>query len=128
MAIARNLHNKDVLTEIQNRGVLDVVASMSHEECLRTTLRYGTHNYHPVEITIVKGEGPWVEDANGNRYIDCIGCYSALALGHLPKRVLAVMQAQTERLVLTSRAVYTRELALFLQVLCEYTEMDMACP
>jgi len=105
-----------------------VVASMSHEECLSTTLRYGTHNYHPIEITIVKGEGAWVEDAEGRRYIDCVGCYSALALGHLPPHVLEVLRAQIEQLVLTSRAVYTRELALFLQVLCEYTNTDMACP
>src|SRR2546421_8779630 len=128
MAIARNLHVTDVLTEIQNRGVMDVVASMSHEECVRTTIRYGTHNYHPIEITIVKGEGAWVEDAKGHRYIDCVGCYSALALGHLPARVLQVLKAQTAQLILTSRAVYTRELAIFLKVLCEYTGTDMACP
>lgn len=117
-----------LLERIQSEGVLSVVEAMSHRECLDVTLRFGTHNYHPIDITIVKGDGPWVEDAEGRKYIDCIGCYSALALGHLPKPVLDVLRAQLERLVLTGRAVYTREMAVYLQVLCEFTGMDMACP
>jgi ornithine--oxo-acid transaminase len=129
MALANDVHtSRDLLSEIASVGVLKSVEKMSHEECLQKTLQYGTHNYHPIEVTIVKGDGPWVVDANGKRYIDCIGCYSALALGHLPGGVLATLKAQCEKLVLTGRAVYTKELALYLQVLCEYTGMDMACP
>jgi ornithine--oxo-acid transaminase len=119
-------HN--ILGEIANKGVLGVVSSLDHEETVELTNRYCTHNYHPIEITITKGDGAWVEDAKGNKYIDCIGCYSALALGHLPQEVIHSLERQLDVLAVTGRAVYTRELALFLKVLCEYTGTDMACP
>jgi ornithine--oxo-acid transaminase len=51
-----------------------------------------------------------------------------LAHGHLSKFVVETARRQLDNLTLTSRAVYTRELALFLQAICEYTGADMACP
>jgi ornithine--oxo-acid transaminase len=116
------------LASIRESGMAPILDSMSHEECLEMTLRYGTHNYHPIDVTIVEGNGAWVKDDRGNVYIDCVGCYSALAFGHSPEKILNAVRAQTEKLHLTGRAVYTRELALFLKVLCEFSGTDMACP
>src|SRR5258708_40374114 len=91
----------DLLDEIASKGISAVVDQMTHKECVDLTLRFGTHNYHPLDLTIVKGEGAYVTDANGKEYIDCIGCYSALSLGHKPERVIKALHAQLDRLVLT---------------------------
>ncbi len=105
-----------------------MVEEMSHEECMELTEQYGTHNYHPLPVTVAKGDGCYVQDANGKEYVDCVGSYSAMAQGHLSKYVVETAVEQLKHLTLTSRAVYTREMALFLKAVCEYTETDMACP
>ena len=119
---------KSILADIRRNGLRQVIDAMTHEECVRATLEFGTHNYHPLDVTIVEGKGAWVVDANGKRYIDCVGCYSALSLGHLPDSIPEMLHAQMDILTLTGRAVFTREMAVFLQALCEYCGMDMACP
>lgn len=101
---------------------------MRDSDVLAMTERYGTHNYHPLPVNIVRGEGVYVWDGGGRRYFDCIGSYSAVANGHLSPAVAAAAKAQMERLTLTSRAVYTTELAEFLKRICEYTGSEMACP
>jgi ornithine--oxo-acid transaminase len=129
MALPKNVsRTQGVLAQIRETGLAELAARMTHEECVETTNQYCTHNYHPIDVTIVEGKGPWVTDDRGRVYIDCVGCYSALAFGHRPEKILAAMQEQGERLHLTGRAVYTRELALFLKALCEFTNTDMACP
>ena len=95
---------------------------------MRLTETYGTHNYHPLPVNLVRAEGVWVYDDRGRAYLDCIGSYSALAHGHLSPFLIQTMQAQLESLTLTSRAVYNPYLALFLEGLCRYTGFDMACP
>ncbi|MBS1718520.1 MAG: ornithine--oxo-acid transaminase [Armatimonadetes bacterium] len=101
---------------------------MSSDECIKVTEQFGAHNYHPLAVTLVEGDGSWVWDADGNKYLDCVGSYSAMAHGHRSKSVIDAAREQLDHLTLTSRAVYTRELALFLKALCEYSELDMACP
>ena len=129
MALPKNLPvDTDLLAQLRTFGVEHVIEKMTHEECVETTLRYGTHNYHPIDVTITAGHGPYVTDAHGKSYIDCVGCYSALCFGHLPRKILEVMAAQSKRLILTGRAVFTRELALYLRALCEFSGTDMACP
>ena len=120
--------NTSLWREVYAKGVQAAAESLGQAETIELTERYGTHNYHPLPVTIVRGEGPYVEDVSGKIYIDCVGSYSAMAHGHLSKFVVGAAQRQLERLTLTSRAVFTRELALFLQAVCEYTGADMACP
>lgn len=115
-------------SELVKNGVQEMVAGMSHEECMALTEQYGTHNYHPLPVTVAKGDGCYVLDANGKEYVDCVGSYSAMAQGHLSKYVVETANEQLKHLTLTSRAVYTREMALFLKAVCEYTGTDMACP
>ena len=55
-------------------------------------------------VTLVAGEGAWVVDDDGRRYLDCLSAYSALNFGHRHPRLVAAAHAQLERLTLTSRA------------------------
>lgn len=90
--------------------------------------RYGAHNYAPLPIVIERGEGPYVWDSEGNRYLDFLSCYSALSHGHRHPRIVAAMKRQLDRVTLTSRAFHNAEMGPFLQELCEYCDMDMALP
>jgi ornithine--oxo-acid transaminase len=101
---------------------------LTDQEAIEMTERYGAHNYHPLPVTIVRGEGIYVWDGSGKQYIDAIGSYSAVANGHLAPAVIEAAKRQLDKLTLTSRAVYTTELALFLKHVCEFTGTDMCCP
>ena len=113
---------------IREKGVRGAVERLSDEDAIRLTEEFGAHNYHPLPVNIVRAKGVLAYDGAGKSYIDCIGSYSAVAHGHLSDYVINAVQEQLDKLTLTSRAVYTSELAVFLQGICEYTDSDMACP
>jgi ornithine--oxo-acid transaminase len=114
--------------EITENGVRSVVEKLSDAEAIEMTERFGTHNYHPLPVNIVRAKGVYAYDGSGKEYIDCIGCYSAVAHGHLSEFVSETARRQLDKVTLVSRAMYTSELAVLLKALCAYTEMDMACP
>jgi ornithine--oxo-acid transaminase len=89
---------------------------------------YGAHNYHPLDVVLVRGEGVWVYDVDGNRYLDCLSAYSALNQGHVHPTILEALKSQAEKLTLTSRAFHNDQLALFYQELSELTGYEMSLP
>ena len=90
--------------------------------------QFGAHNYHPLDVVIDRGEGVWVYDVDGNRYLDCLSAYSALNQGHVHPKILAAMQEQAARVTLTSRAFRNSQLGLFYQELHRLTGYEMALP
>jgi len=122
------MNNETYWSTIHANGPVAAAASLSDEETRCLTDRYGAHNYHPLPITIARAEGAWVYDPNGRAYIDCIGAYSAVAHGHLSPFLMETVREQLSVSTLTSRAVNTPQLALFLEGLCRFTDMEMACP
>ncbi len=90
--------------------------------------RLGAHNYHPLDVVIAKGEGVWVTDVEGNRYLDCLSAYSALNQGHVHPRILAAMVEQAGKVTLTSRAFRNDQLPLFYQELSELSGYEMSLP
>jgi ornithine--oxo-acid transaminase len=90
--------------------------------------RYGAANYAPLPVVLARGEGVWVWDVEGRRYLDMLSAYSAVSFGHAHPRLLAVLREQAGRLAVTSRAYYTDRLPPFLARLCELTGMDRALP
>jgi ornithine--oxo-acid transaminase len=101
---------------------------MKSQELIKLEDRYGAHNYHPLDIVIQRGEGIWVYDVEGNRYLDCLSAYSALNQGHCHPRIMETLVAQTRNLTLTSRAFRNDQLPLFYQEMCELTGYEMALP
>jgi len=75
--------------------------------------RYGAHNYHPLEVVLARGEGIWVWDVEGNKYIDFLSAYSAVNQGHCHPKILAAFTKQAEKLTLTSRAFYNDVLGIY---------------
>ncbi len=90
--------------------------------------RYCARNYAPLPVVLVSGEGVYVRDEAGNRYMDMMSAYSAVSLGHCHPRIIRVLREQAERLDVVSRAFYSDRLAPFLQRACELTGMDVALP
>ncbi len=89
---------------------------------------YGAHNYHPLDVVLKKGEGVWVWDVAGNRYLDCLSAYSAVNQGHCHPRILEALVTQARRLTITSRAFRNDQLALFYEELCRATRSHKVLP
>lgn len=89
---------------------------------------YGATNYKPLDVVLTRGQGIWVWDVDGNRYMDCLSSYSAINQGHCHPRLVAVMQEQCAKLTLTSRAFRNDQLGLFYKELCDLTHSHMALP
>ncbi len=121
-------HSKSLWQTLADEGVQKAVAALSDAEVFEMTEAYGSHNYKPLPVNPVRGEGVKVWDQKGNLYFDCIGAYSAVAHGHLSPFVVDTLRKQLDVVTVTSRAFYSSEVALFLKALCEYSELDMACP
>jgi len=90
--------------------------------------RYGATNYAPLPVVLTRGEGVWLWDVDGRRYLDMLSAYSAVSFGYGHPRLLAALRDQAGRLAVTSRAYYTDRLPPFLAKLCQVTGMDRALP
>jgi ornithine--oxo-acid transaminase len=96
------------------------------EEYIELEERYGAHNYRPLDVVISRGEGVWLYDVEGRRYLDCLAAYSAVNQGHCHPKIIAALVEQARRVTLTSRAFRNDQLPLLLQELTQITEMDAA--
>lgn len=90
--------------------------------------RYSARNYHPLPVVIASGEGAWVTDVEGRRYLDMLAAYSALNFGHQHPDLVKAARDQLERLTLTSRAFHNDQIGPFLRDLCELAGKDLALP
>lgn len=90
--------------------------------------RYGAPNYHPLPVAIARGNGAWVTDIEGKRYLDFLSAYSALNFGHRHPDLVAAARSQLDSVTLTSRAVHNNRLGPFLRDLVKLTGLEMALP
>ncbi|WP_027543954.1 ornithine--oxo-acid transaminase [Bradyrhizobium sp. WSM2254] len=93
-----------------------------------TEARFGAHNYEPIGVVLSRGEGVWVWDTDGNRYLDCLSAYSAVSQGHCHPKILAAMVEQAHRLTLTSRAFHNDQLAPFYEEIAALTGSHKVLP
>lgn len=101
---------------------------LTAQELIQIEETYGAHNYHPLDVVVERGEGVWVYDVDGNRYLDFLSAYSALNQGHVHPKILQALVDQASRLTLTSRAFRNDQLPLFYKELTELTGYEMALP
>jgi ornithine--oxo-acid transaminase len=90
--------------------------------------KYGANNYAPLDVVITRGEGIWVEDVDGNRYMDCLSAYSAVNHGHCHPRITQRLLDQAGQLQLPSRAFRNDQLGPFYRQICELTGYEIALP
>ena len=90
--------------------------------------KFSAHNYAPLPVVLARGEGSYLWDVEGRRYIDMMSAYSAASHGHAHPRILAALTTQAQRLAVPSRAYYNDRLGPFLKEICRVTELDAALP
>jgi len=101
---------------------------MTSKEFIALEDQYGAHNYHPLDIVVARGEGVWVYDVEGKKYLDCLSAYSALNQGHCHPRILNAMVEQAKKVTLTSRAFRNDQLPFLYKELTALAGMEMALP
>lgn len=100
----------------------DTAAFITAEE------EHAAHNYHPLPVVAATGEGAWITDVEGRRYLDCLAAYSAVNFGHSHPVLLEAARAQLGRITLTSRAFHNDRLGPFVTALAELAGKDMVLP
>lgn len=90
--------------------------------------KLGAKNYKPLDVILNRGEGIWVWDVEGKKYMDCLSAYSAVNQGHCHPKIRQAMIEQSEKLTLTSRAFRNDQLPLFYSELCELTNSHKVLP
>jgi len=90
--------------------------------------RYGAQNYKPLDVVLNRGEGIWVWDVEGKRYLDFLSSYSAVNQGHCHPKIMKTMIEQAQKLCLTSRAFRNDQLGVFYEDICNLTNSHMVLP
>ena len=98
------------------------------QEIIDQADRRSAHNYNPLPLVLERGEGIWVWDTDGNKYLDCLSAYSAVNQGHCHPKIIEAMVSQAKKITLTSRAFHNDRMGPFLEKLCQMANMDKALP
>nr|WP_096155190.1 MULTISPECIES: ornithine--oxo-acid transaminase [Bacillus] len=95
---------------------------------IEQTEKFGAKNYHPLPIVISKAEGVWVEDPEGNKYMDMLSAYSAVNQGHRHPKIIQALKDQADKITLTSRAFHNDQLGDWYGKVAKLTNKDMVLP
>ncbi len=98
------------------------------DEFIAREAEFGAMNYKPLDVVLTRGEGVYVWDVDGRRYLDCLSAYSAVNQGHCHPRIMQALVEQASRLALTSRAFRNDQLAPFYEELCALTRAHKVLP
>ncbi|MEC0209008.1 ornithine--oxo-acid transaminase [Paenibacillus ehimensis] len=98
------------------------------KQIIKQTEKYGAANYRPLPIVISRAEGVWVEDPEGNKYMDMLSAYSALNHGHRHPKIIQALKDQADKVTLTSRAFHNDQLGIFYEKLSQLTGKSMILP
>ncbi|MBX6744002.1 MAG: ornithine--oxo-acid transaminase [Acetobacteraceae bacterium] len=105
-----------------------IIAPQTSYDYIGTEERFGAHNYQPLDVVLSRGQGVWVWDVDGNRYMDCLAGYSAVNQGHCHPRIREALVEQSARLTLTSRAFRNDQIAPYFEELCALTHSHKVLP
>ena len=90
--------------------------------------QFGAHNYHPLEVVLSRGEGPFVWDVDGKKYFDFLSSYSAVNQGHCHPKIVKALTDQAAKICLTSRAFYNDCLGEYEEFMHHYFGYDKVLP
>lgn len=104
------------------------VTPISASQWINEEKKYCAQNYSPLPVVLCKGEGVWLWDLNGKKYLDMMSAYSANSFGHCHPQLVHALHDQSKKLCLVSRAFYAEPLLPFLKKLCEFSGFEQALP
>ncbi|MDQ1576209.1 MAG: ornithine--oxo-acid transaminase [Microbacteriaceae bacterium] len=105
-----------------------MIATENQAAAIALEEEHTAHNYHPLPVVVAAGDGAWVTDIDGRRYLDCLAAYSAINFGHSNPILLDAARAQLDRITLTSRAFHNDRLGPFVTALAALADKDMVLP
>ncbi|MFL6557967.1 MAG: ornithine--oxo-acid transaminase [Bacillus sp. (in: firmicutes)] len=105
-----------------------MAANVNTNKVIAQTEKYGANNYHPLPIVITRAEGVWVEDPEGNKYMDMLSAYSAVNQGHRHPKIIQALKDQADKVTLTSRAFHNDQLGPWYEKVCQLTKKEMVLP
>ncbi len=105
-----------------------ITASAATQHYLDLEEKYGAHNYHPLPVVLLRGEGVFLYDVDGKRYYDFLSGYSAVNQGHCHPEIIASLIEQAQQLTLTSRAFHSNLLGEYEQYITRYFGYDKVLP
>ena len=103
--------------------VTDLQSNLISKEAL-----YGANNYSPLPIVLNKGEGVYLWDVDGNKYLDMMSAYSAVSHGHSHPKLVKVLSDQAQKLAISSRAFYTEPFAEYIEKLSKISNFESVLP
>jgi len=109
-------------------GVAPAIDLSSISLAIACERRHAARNYDPLPVVIAHGDGCWLWDEHGRRYLDMMSAYSAVSHGHAHPRIVRALVEQAQRLAVTSRAFHNELLPRFLERLTQLTGLDRALP
>ncbi len=122
------MENSMDLRGLLTSAPLGGASSYSSENLIALEDQYGALNYRPLDVVLTRGQGVWVWDVDGKRYLDCLAAYSAVNQGHSHPKIVKALVEQASRLALTSRAFRNDQLGLFYEELCKLTGSHKVLP
>lgn len=105
-----------------------MATNVNTNDLIAKTMKYGANNYHPLPIVISRAEGVWVEDPEGNKYMDMLSAYSAVNQGHRHPKIIQALKDQADKVTLTSRAFHNDQLGPWYEKVCQLTNKEMVLP
>lgn len=105
-----------------------MAAKVNTNKLIEQTEKYGARNYHPLPIVISSAEGVWVEDPEGNKYMDMLSAYSAVNQGHRHPKIIQALKDQADRVTLTSRAFHNEKLGPWYEKVSTLANKEMVLP
>ena len=124
----RNGRTAAVVTQLIDAMLSGSQQTLGTPSLIDLEYRHGAHHYDPLPVVLVRGEGVYLWDDRGRRYLDMMSAYSAVSHGHCHPRIVKAMTEQAQRLAVTSRVYHNDRLPLFLKRLCEISGQDLALP
>ena len=106
----------------------DTATRRRSAELMELEQRFGAHNYHPLDVVLERGEGAWVWDVEGRKYLDLLAAYSAVNQGHCHPRLVKRLTEQAQRLTLCSRAFRNDQLGQLCQEISALTGFERFLP
>ena len=125
--VARSARLRDTSLILRRESVTESV-DVNVPAFIEEAERWSARNYEPLPVVLGRGEGVWVWDVRGERYLDMLSAYSALNQGHRHPTIIAAALEQMERLTLTSRAFHNDQMGPFLEELCQAAGFEKALP
>lgn len=107
---------------------MNKIAEKTSNYYIQLEEEFGAHNYHPLPVVIEKGEGVFVWDVEGKKYIDFLSAYSAVNQGHCHPKIINALVEQASKLTLTSRAFHNNLLGEYEEYICNYFGFDKVLP